>query len=93
MSLASNVTDCLCGLTPMITRSTLATSSLTLLPNTGEDGHRYFEQSRPFLSHASPRHLARTHAMKEPRLITQAGSRKESARPGTSPEPALARAV
>jgi len=58
-----------------------------------EDGQRYFELSRPFLSHASPRHLARAHAMKEPHPATQAGSRKESAQPGTSPEPAPAQAV
>jgi len=57
-----------------------------------EDGQRYFELGRPFLSHASPRHLARAHAMKEPRP-TAAGSREESAQPGTSPEPALAQAV
>jgi hypothetical protein len=31
--------------------------------------------------------------MKEPRLATQAGSRKKSVQPGTSPEPAPARAV
>jgi hypothetical protein len=58
-----------------------------------EDGQRYFELSRPFLSHASPRHPAKAHAMKEPRPTNRTGSRKESTRPGTSPEPALARAV
>ena len=35
----------------------------------------------------------RAHAMKEPRPGNQAASRKESAQPGTSPEPAPARAV
>ena len=92
LSLASIVTDSLCGSTPMITWSTPATSSLAYL-RISEDGQRYFELSRPFLSHASPRHLARAHAMKEPRPQPQAGSRKESAQPGTSPEPALAQAV
>jgi hypothetical protein len=58
-----------------------------------EDGQRYFELGRPFLSHASPRHLARVHAMKEPHPALQAGSRKKSAQPGTSPEPALTQAV
>jgi hypothetical protein len=31
--------------------------------------------------------------MKEPRLTTKTGSREKSVRPGTSPEPAPARAV
>jgi len=38
-----------------------------------EDGHRYFEQSRPFLSHAPPRRPTGPHAIKEPQL-TQLGS-------------------
>ena len=57
-----------------------------------EDGHRYFELSRPFLSHASLRRPTGPHAMKEPHP-TQVGSRDESVRPGTSLEPAPARAV
>jgi len=75
----------------MITRSAMPASSLGL--QISEDGQRYFELSRPFLSHASPRHPARAHAMKQPRSPTKTGSREESARPGTSPEPALAQAI
>jgi hypothetical protein len=60
----------------MITRSTSASLAETTV---SEDGQRYFEQtSRPFLSHASPRHPDRTHAMKEPHPNQQAGSRKKS---------------
>jgi hypothetical protein len=68
------VTDSLWGSTPMITWSI----TLGLLAQAGlvsEDGQRYFELSRPFLGHASPRHPARTHARKEPRPSRQAGSR------------------
>ena len=59
---ASIVTDSLWGSTPMITLSINATSSLSGGSPASEDGQRYFELSRPFLSHASPRHPARTHA-------------------------------
>jgi hypothetical protein len=91
LSLASIVTDSLRGSTPMITRSiALPPRSRRIL---SEDGQRYFELSRPFLSHASPRCPARTHAMKEPRPGNRACSREESIRPGTSPEPAPAQAV
>ena len=57
-----------------------------------EDGQRYFELSKPFLSHAPPRHPARTHVMKEPHQPS-VGSREKSVQPGTSPEPAPTRAV
>jgi hypothetical protein len=57
-----------------------------------EDGQRYFELGT-LLEPRLPRHLAKAHAMKELRPQLQAGSRKESAPPGTSPEPALAQAV
>ena len=58
-----------------------------------EDGQRYFELSRPFLSHASPRRPAGPHAMKEPHLATRRAAAIRALRPGTSPEPAPARAV
>ena len=51
-----------------------------------EDGQRYYEPSRPLLSHASPRCPARPHAMEEPRS-PRAGSRKKSVPPSTTPEP------
>jgi hypothetical protein len=46
----------------MITLSIARTSSPKADDLPGEDGQRYFELSRPFLSHASPRHPARPHA-------------------------------
>ena len=78
LSLASIVTDSLCGSTPMTTLSITYASSPQADHLAGEDGQRYFELSRAFLSRASPRHPARTHAMKEPHPAVQAGSRKES---------------
>ena len=59
----------------MITRSAIYASSVRHRPPAGEDGHRYFELSTPFLSHAPPRHPARTHARKEPRSPVETGSR------------------
>jgi hypothetical protein len=56
----------------MITRSTLPTSSVQPLL-ASEDGHRYFELSTPFFSHAPPRHPAKAHAGKEPRSANQDG--------------------
>jgi hypothetical protein len=63
----------------MITPVHRLASSLTPASNS-EDGQRYFELSRPFLSHASPRYPARTHAMKEPRP-TPPGGQPQRERP------------
>ena len=87
VSLASKVTDFLCGSTPMTTRST--PGLLTRDATVSEDGQRYFELGRPFLSHASPRHPARTQPMKEPRPGTRrAAARRASSR---APHPSLRR--
>jgi hypothetical protein len=58
-----------------------------------EDGQRYFELGRPFLSHAPPRHPAKAHAMKSHTRHAKRAARNKSAQPSTSPEPAPAQAV
>src|SRR6266571_8162104 len=76
----------------------MITWSITHLPRraaspVSEDGQRYFELSRPFLSHASPRRPAGPHARKEPHLATRWAAARRALRPGTSPEPAPTRVV
>ena len=89
LSRASIVTDSLCGSTPMITLSTSATSFVLAGHLPARTGNAISSCSRPFLSHASPRHPARTHAMKEPRpYCRRAAARRAS---GQAPHPSLRR--
>ena len=75
----------------MITQST--TDLLTRTTTASEDGQRYFELSKPFLSLASPRAPGQDASYERATLETETGSREKSVQPGTSPEPAPARAV
>ena len=87
-SLASIVTEALCGSIPMTTSSIAPNSLAAVCLLVSEDGQRYFELSRPFLSHASLRHPAGTHPMNEPHQ--HAGGQPREERPTGHLTPACA---